>query len=307
MAINTLQYATLFQQVLDKKMIEDAKSGFMEDNAGQAIWNGGNTVKIPIIDMNGAGNYNRDTGYVQGAVSLTYETQTFTMDRGRKFLLDSMDVNETNFMANAMNTLGEFQRTKLIPELDAYRFSKIAALAIAASQSTTQTITASNVLTQLKQDILAVQDVIGDSEPLVIIMTHQMETYLSLANQVQHFLDVSDFQQGDLTTKARSIDGIPIIAVSSSRMWSAFTFYDGVSTNQTTGGFAPATGAQQINWIICARRAPIAISKTTMPKIIDPAVNQNADSWIIAYRKYHDLWVKQNALPAVYVDVAPAA
>lgn len=50
-------------------------------------------------------------------------------DRGRKFLLDKMDVDETNFVASASAVMSEFQRTKVIPEVDAYRYSRIYALA----------------------------------------------------------------------------------------------------------------------------------------------------------------------------------
>ena len=49
-----------------------------------------------------------------------------TQDRGRSFNLDAMDVNESNFIATAGNVMGEFQRTKVVPEIDAYRISKLA-------------------------------------------------------------------------------------------------------------------------------------------------------------------------------------
>lgn len=52
-----------------------------------------------------------------------------TQDRGRTFQLDAVDVDETNFALVAGNVMGEFQRTKVIPEIDAYRYSKIAELA----------------------------------------------------------------------------------------------------------------------------------------------------------------------------------
>jgi len=106
MALNTLAYSTLFMQELDKQLVAGATSGWMEGNAGLVIYNGGNTVKIPKIAMDGMGNYNRGTGFVGGSATLTYETKTMGQDRGRTFSLDSMDVNETNFVANASNLYG---------------------------------------------------------------------------------------------------------------------------------------------------------------------------------------------------------
>lgn len=310
MAINTLAMATIFQQALDKQMIEGATSGWMEDNAGQVKYSGGNEVKIPKITMDGLGNYDRDSGYVQGGVTLSYGTYQMTQDRGRKFQLDAIDVDESNFVATAGNVMGEFQRTKVIPEVDAYRYSKLATLAIAAGNTTSgyNAIAAtSGILKALRADIAAVQDVVGDSEPLVISMSRLVLNALAQDTDVQKFLNISDFAQGSVNMKVQNIDGTPILAVPSARMKTAYTFNDGSTTGQTGGGFAPATGALPINWIVSARRAPIAVSKTDLMKIFDPATNQNAQAWLLEYRKFHELWVKDNALVGVRVNTAPTA
>ena len=76
---------------------------------------------------------------------------------------------------------------------------------------------------------------------------------------------------------------------------------DGTTGGQEAGGFTPAAKATQINWIICPKSAPIAVSKTDNFKIIDPDANQSADAWLIAYRKFHDLWIKDNMLPSIRV------
>ena len=129
MVINTIEAAKIFQTALDQQVLEGATSGWMEENAGQVKYSGGNEVKIPKMSLTGLGNYDRDSGYTQGAVALTYETKTMTMDRGSKFLLDKMDVDESNFVASASSVMSEFQRTQVIPEVDAYRYSRIYALA----------------------------------------------------------------------------------------------------------------------------------------------------------------------------------
>ena len=56
-----------------------------------------------------------------------------------------------------------------------------------------------------------------------------------------------------------------------------------------------------MNWIICPRTAPIAVSKTDGVKIFDPSQTQGADAWKIEYRKFHDLWIKDNMLPSIRV------
>ena len=73
-----------------------------------------------------------------------------TMDRGRKFLLDKMDVDETDFVASATTVMGEFQRTQVIPEVDAYRYSRIYALA-KDKYGKTYTPAASTILSTLSE------------------------------------------------------------------------------------------------------------------------------------------------------------
>lgn len=299
MAINTLEAAKIFQTALDQQVLEGATSGWMEQNAGQVKYSGGNEIKIPKMSLSGLGNYDRDAGYTQGAVSLTYETKTMTMDRGSKFLLDKMDVDETNFVASASTVMSEFQRTKVIPEVDAYRYSRIYALA-KDNYGKTYTPAVGTILSTLSEDITAVQDVAGNAE-LVIIMARPVYDMFCNNDKISKLINAGDFKQGELDLMIKMYNGIPIIPVPSARMKTEYTFKDGKSSGQEEGGFEPASSATQINWIICPKSAPIAVSKTDNFKIFDPDVNQSADAWLIQYRKYHDIWIKDNVLPSIRV------
>ena len=97
----------------------------------------------------------------------------------------------------------------------------------------------------------------------------------------------------------KTLNGVPIIPVPSARMKSAYTF-----NASGDGGFAPTTAAKSINWIICPKNAPIAVSKTDNVKIITPEANQFADAWDIDYRKYHDLFVPDNKKAAIAVSIS---
>ena len=63
MAINTLATATLFMTQLDKIAVQEATTGWMDANAGQVIYNGGAEVKIPKMNIQGMGDYDREAGY----------------------------------------------------------------------------------------------------------------------------------------------------------------------------------------------------------------------------------------------------
>lgn len=303
---NTIAYATLFQQALDKAAVAKLTSGWMDANAGQVIYNGGKEVKIPKMNMDGLGDYSRANGFTQGSITLEYETKTMTQDRGRTFMLDSMDVNESNFVANATNAMGQFQATKVVPEIDAYRYSKIASLAVAGNvASGGNTIDETNVLALLKADITAIEDIVGDI-PLVITMATPIAAILDQNEKISKRLDVTEFTKGDIVTKVKSFDGHPIVKVPSARMKTAYTFYDGKSSGQTAGGFVAAAGAKNINWIITPMYAPIAVNKTDKIRIFDPNINQDADAWKLDYRKYHDLWIMDEALKICRVNIKEA-
>lgn len=303
MAINTIEAAKIFQTALDQQVLEGATSGWMEENAGQVKYSGGNEVKIPKISLSGLGDYDRDSGYTQGAVTFSYETKTMTMDRGRKFLLDKMDVDETDFVASATTVMGEFQRTQVIPEVDAYRYSRIYALA-KDKYGKTYTPAASTILSTLSEDITAVQDEAGSAD-LVIVMARPVYDMFCNNDKISKLINAGDFKQGELNLMIKMFNGIPIIPVPSARMKTAYTFNDGKSGGQEAGGFTPTAKAIQINWIICPKSAPIAVSKTDNFKIFDPEVNQTADAWLVELRKFHDLWIKDNVLPSIRVCAVP--
>lgn len=309
MAINTLAYATLFQQTLDQLACREAVTGWMEANAGQVIYNGGAEVKIPKMSVQGLGDYSRDDGYVQGAVTLAYETKTMTQDRGRKFQLDSMDVNETNFVATAGAVMGEFQRTQVIPEIDAYRLSKIASEAITGGKAGMvvygQTISAStSTLRKIKEGIKAIREQ-GWNGALVIHASDEtvMELELELAGKLQNVT----WSQGGINTTVPAVDGVPLIATPANRLYTEITVYDGSSTGQTAGGYVKGTNAKTVNFEIMPQATPLAISKQDKMRIFDPDTYQKADAWAMDYRRYHDLWIKDNAVASVYVSVKESA
>ena len=54
--------------------------------------------------------------------------------------------------------------------------------------------------------------------------------------------------------------------------------------------------------MVMPKKAAIAVCKQDKSKIIEPELNQKADSWFIGYRKYHDIWVKENSLEAIIIS-----
>ena len=89
----------------------------------------GHEFKIPKMTMDGLGEYGRNThGYPNGNVSLTYETKAPNFDRAVRFTVEAQDDMETAGIAFG-KLAGEFMRTKVASEVDAFRYAKYSAAA----------------------------------------------------------------------------------------------------------------------------------------------------------------------------------
>lgn len=309
MPINTLQTATLFQKQLDQIAVRDAVTGWMDANAGRVKYSGGAEVKIPKLAVQGMGDYDRDDGYAQGSVTFEYETRKMTQDRGRKFQLDAMDVDETNFVVTAAAVMAEFQRDFVIPEIDAYRLSNIATTAINANNAGmvqygyTPGDANTSALRKLKEGIKAVRS-LGYNGPLVAHATDEfiMELELEMATQLRN----TTFAKGGVNTTVPEVDGVPIISTPVNRMYTSITLYDGSTDGQTEGGYVKGATAKEMNFVILPRITPIAVTKQDKMRIFTPEIYQKANAWSMDYRRYHDIWVMDNKVNSIYVNVKDA-
>ena len=304
--MNTLETATLFQKNLDTLAIQKLKTGFMDSNTDGIIYKGGDEVKIPIMDTDGLGDYDRENGYTKGSVSSTYQTFRMTQDRGRKFHLDAMAVDEAGFVVNASNVMAEFQRSKVVPEIDAYRISKLANYAIGVDGDTQAKYgytVDSNIIKEIKKGIKTVYEN-GVDDEVYILATY--DTIGAVEEVSLGKLQAMSFNQGGIDTRVPAIDGCPLIAVPSNRMYSSIQILDGKSEGQEKGGYKKADDGKNINFLIVPKTTPIAVTKQDIVRIFDPTINQKANAWGIDYRRFHDLWVTNSKLNTIYVNLQEA-
>ena len=305
--MNLIETATVIQTTLDKAAVAKATTGWMEVNSELVKYNGGAEVRIPSLDMDGMADYDRKNGFVEGDVEFKYQTRTMTQDRGRSFSFDENDVNETNFGLTASTVMAEFQDKKVVPEIDAYRYSRIATACIAKKKASGgYEAEESTVLQKLYYDLAAVREIVGDSTPLIITISMSVSAILAMSEKLSKRLDVTDFEQGAVTLKVRTLDGIPLIPVGADRLKTEYLFRDGKTTGQESGGFEPTETSKSINWMITPRKAPIAVSKTDKMRIFDPETNQKARAWAMDYRKFHDLWIPDRKVDECFVNLKEA-
>lgn len=307
MPLNTLAYAAQLQTKLDEKAVVGLTSGWMDANASQVQYNGGNKVRMPEMEVTGLKDYDRDKGYPEGSVTLTFKDYEMGMDRGTSFQLDAMDVNETNFIANATTVTSKFQKEHVLPEIDAYRYSKLYALLKEAGKNTEYTAASDTVYDALMDDIARVRDVVGDEVPLMVSIRQTVLSYLERHDKFTKILNLADFEAGVIKTKIRQIDNNFFKPVPTSRMKTAYVFADGKTAGEESGGFKAADGAKNVNWIIMPQSAPIAVTKQDKMKIYDPDTYQKADAWFIGYRRYHEVWLPESRYERCWTNAEAGA
>lgn len=278
---NNIALQTTLAEALDKKLAASAKTSAMEANAAGIKYNGGNKFQFAKISFGDVDNldYDKNEGYSNGSVVLEYETKTFKKDWGKSFLIDAMDVDESNFIATATNVLGEFERTVLVPAVDKFRFAEIAALAEAnkalGATVGTYTAAATGVLAGLRASINTALTGTGLSESdLVAYVSRTFYNALTNDKDVQKVVNING-SAIDLNSNVKTVDGVELHVVDDAIIGVAY--------------------------IVCDKKAPIAIVKHEVQKIITPAENQTADAYRINVRVYHTLEIKDNEYPAVVV------
>lgn len=262
-----------------------------------------NEIIIPKIDMDSLGDYDRNSGYTNGDVTLTNETVKFNYERGRMFSVDAMDNEETAGIAYG-KLASEFIRTKVAPEGDAFRFATYAGISGISKVATPATLsTGADVISALR----AATNKMDEDE-----VTYERR-YLFITPTLKGLIDDLD------TTKSKEVLSRfeQVILVPQTRFYTAIDMLDGKSTNETKGGYkrhakgsdTGDTNGADINFMVIQKDAVIQYNKHIAPKVVTPEQNQTADAWKFGYRKYGLADVYENKVAGIYLHhkAAPTA
>lgn len=261
---NTIALRKAYSTALDE-VYKLASLTAVLDGPNELVKEGANAneILIPKMSMQGLANYNKQTGYVAGDVTLEYETKKCSYDRGRMFTIDAMDNIESAGIAFGRLS-GEFLRTKVVPELDAYR------LAAYASIPGVTTVAAN--LTDGKAALAALRAAKGKIE--------NAEANVSTCYLFINPTVLGMIEDLDTTASKKAIEGFAsVVKVPEGRFYSKIDL-----TASGAGGYAKNIAGKNLNFLIVDKQAVIQYQKHTVPKIIEPEVNQDADAWKFAYR-----------------------
>lgn len=259
-------------------------------------FDGANTVKIFKTELDGLADYSRANGFVNGSVTAGWETYTLTKDRGVALGVDRMDNEET--LGMAFGTLaGEFMRVNEIPELDAYRFAKMASTSGVSSANADITVGTTDVPGLIDTAEMQMGDDEVPYEGRVLFVSEK--AYAGLKAKITRYLANENGVQREVET----YNGMEVVRVPQSRFNTAITLNDGTSAF----GFVPTAGGYKINFMIVHPSAVLPIVKHDIVKIFSPDENQTADKWLFQTRVYHDCFVLDNKVKGIYVHRASTA
>lgn len=249
----------------------------------------GKKFKVDKISMDGLSNYSRINGYTAGDVTIEQGEYEPDYDRGTILKVDAMDDLETAY--NAFGKLaGEFERTKAIPELDAYR---IANYAQKAGLLAIGTVANNEAISKLDTAIGALTDAeVPETDRILFVST---SFYGRLKQEVPNrFTKGSD--NLNINRNIEFFDLMPIRVMPASRFYAVCV--------KREKGFDNA-GAK-INFMIVHKPAVIQFVKHNASNIIDAAQNQSEDKHIMKYRNYGLATVLDNKANGIYVHAEPA-
>lgn len=291
---NTIVLAQKFLPIIDLAYKNGALTSRLDAQGVQFI--GANAVKIFKAQVPGFGDYSRSTGFPTADYNSNWETLTLSKDRGVSLGIDRMDNEET--LGMVMGTVvDQFMRENEIPEIDAYRFARMASWSGVSSASADITVGTTDVpaAIELAEQTMGDDEVPEDGRILYV----SNKCYSAIKAKITRILA----NENGVQTQIETYDGMPVVRVPQGRFNTAVTLYDG----STNFGFAPTAGGYKINFMIVHPSAVISVVKHDLFRIFDPNTTQQFDGWKIDWRLYHDLFVLDNKVKGIYVHRASTA
>lgn len=280
---------------LDEMFVKESVTGILEllrPGGIQLDFVNAKTVRVPNIAMSALSNYSRTTGYAAGDINLTWEAFTLTQDRGKQFTLDAMDNEESGGIA-VIQAMKVFERTQVIPEVDAYRLSTLAAKATGTGIATPGTIEANKVIAQFADAEKYFEDNEVPIDRIVYFISTEVARLIKTTTELKALVGTTTVENGDIKLKVNTFNDNIIIVVPPKRFKTAYTFGHNY--------FTPTADAKDINILAVYDAASIPIKKHNPVRVFSPEVVQDKDAWKFNYRIYHDIFVPAKKIEGVWL------
>lgn len=268
--------------LIDEQTIEQASSGWMDNGASHV-------------------------GECRDAVSVTKRLRIDAFDVGKKGLTAVAAKRRTDTPQQRaagdnkgvgillMSRIGEFQRTKALPVLDAYRYSMLLA-SVPDKNILRRNIHKDEIYIAVAKQLDAIHALIGQDKKLIVSMSRKCYDRLITSAYAKN-LGEGYIRQGKLDLYCYSIGNDVILPVPSFRMMTSYNGFDET-------GLDLASDAKQINWIIAPQHAMVGGSRTDITLKKTPADNEFAEAYDFDYVKTFTFGIREGMKQAVFACVS---
>lgn len=316
--VNSIGLITKYSdQFFDKVYKQDSVTSVLDTTDERVKFIGAKTVKIAKMQFGGLSNYYRNNaeagsapagtqfygsagfGYQQSSAKMQWETFTLSQDRAASFPIEYFDDEESGGLLVG-NAVTEISRTIIVPEIDAYALSTLAANA--GKQATTEGgITSANALSALNDAFLYFEEHEVPAADQVIYVSPAFMKALRESTQITRFIEPAPGEK-KVSYKITEYEGRTLITVPPTRFRTDYKAYD--------GGYGFGANSKLINFLAVSKSAVIHIKKYEKVKIVSGDLNLAAngfDGYTVYARVYHDVFVPDNKKVGIYANIAEAA
>lgn len=292
-----LKYAETFAPALEQKYAKELASFELFQSNKQVKFIDAQTIKLPSITLSGYKDHTRGSlGFNQGTITNDWEPKKLDHDRSIEFVIDPMDVDETNKTVSIGNVQNTLEEEQTIPEKDSYVFSKLydEATTYAANGATisTEALTAENILEQFDSAMEKMDEAGVPGAGRLLYVTPKVNKLLKEAKDIQRVMGVTG--EGSVKRSIYDLDDVKIKVVQSARLKSKYNF---------TEGCVAAADAKQINFILVHPTAVIARDKYSYINAFEPGEDsRTADNYLLQSRFYMDAFLVKNRANGIYIN-----
>lgn len=294
---NVIQLAQSYVPLLDEIYKAESKTAILDTVSERVNFTGANTVNIYTLNTVGMGNYDRNAGFVPGDVNGTWQPYALETERGRSYMVDTLDNEESMGLAFG-GLLGTVERQHIIPEVDAFRFAAYASGAVATQVVSATLSTGAAALAAIDAATAALDNAEVPYEGRILFVNPDI--YGLIRGGLTRFLQNGE---RDVDYNVTMYNDMRVISVPKPRFQTAIDL-NAPTTSAGAGGYAPSSGASAINFMIVHPSAILQVMKHYVPRIFSPEQNQEADAWKLNIRYTHGAWVLSQKTNGIYVHTA---
>ena len=294
-------------QAWDKTYKRESISSLFDAGEGLFKFTGAKTVKIATWQAGGLSDYSRNNeytgvdeirGYKDSTMQLVWNEYTIEQDRGARIPIEKFDDEETDGLALGATTT-ELSRLVIIPEVDAYFFSKVYQEAAKAGTGNIVNGTVENPLETLNAGLTYLDNMEVGAENQVIALSPNYLNLLRNTKELTKFLTQGDYYK-NVSFKMTEYEGRKLVVVPPQRFNTEVKLHE--------NGFS--LKGQPIDFMILPKDAVTHIVKYNKVKVLDgdlALAASNQDGFVVYARVYHDTFVTKNKRVAIYVHTGAIA